>query len=167
LPIGTGIGSPRFKSIENKPYSLLKIRQKMEAIERTTIGAIAIEKINLVRATMNEAYEIKNNLTENILDYKKIIVDLSSCDYIDSTFLGALVYSYRNIITKKGIMVLVIGDTQLSKSFIYREITKMFRVYGSLKEALQNLTEPSDKKPPKRFQQIQLSCTDTIDNYNH
>jgi anti-anti-sigma factor len=139
----------------------------MEAIERTTRGAIAIEKINLVRATMNEAFEIKNNLTEDILDYKKIIVDLSSCDYIDSTFLGALVYSYRNIITKKGIMVLVIGDTQLSKSFIFREITKMFRVYGSLREALHNLTEPADKKPPKRFQQIQLSCADTIDNYNH
>jgi anti-sigma B factor antagonist/stage II sporulation protein AA (anti-sigma F factor antagonist) len=149
------------------PISLLKIRHKMEAIERIIEEGIAVEKINFVRATMNEAFKIKNNLAEDSFDYGKIIVDLSSCDYIDSTFLGALIYSYRNIIARKSIMVLVIGDTQLSKSFIYHEIIKMFRVYGTLIEAIAELNKEEKKHRVEKLQQIQLSCTDTIDIINY
>ena len=138
----------------------------MEAIERNILEGIAVEKINFVRATMNEAFKIKNNLTEDSLDYSKIIVDLSCCDYIDSTFLGALIYSFRNITSRKAIMVLVIGETQLSKSFIYKEILKMFRVYGTLCEAIAELNK-EEKKETKKLRQTQLSCTDIIDIINY
>ena len=107
----------------------------MDAIRRSIIDGIVVEKVNLVRATMNEAYEVKDNLLEDGLDYKKIIVDLSTCDYIDSTFLGALVYSYRKIKENDGIIVLVVGDTFLSTSFMFREISSIFQVYLTLNEA--------------------------------
>ena len=107
----------------------------MDAIRRSIIDGIVVEKVNLVRATMNEAYEVKDNLLEDGLDYKKIIVDLSNCDYIDSTFLGALVYSYRKIKENDGIIVLVVGDTFLSTSFMFREISSIFQVYLTLNEA--------------------------------
>ena len=107
----------------------------MDAIERSVKNGFVIEKVNLVRATLNEAYEIKNNLLEDGLDYDKIIVDLSSCDYIDSTFLGALVYSYRKIKERDGIVVLILGDTFLSTSFIFREISSIFQVYRTVREA--------------------------------
>ena len=42
----------------------------MDAIERSFEDGIAIEKVNLFRATMNEAYEIKDNLIDDIIDYK-------------------------------------------------------------------------------------------------
>jgi len=112
----------------------------MDAIERSFRDGIAIEKVNLLRATMNEAYEIKDNLIDDIIDHKKIIVDLSLCEYIDSTFLGALVYAYRKIREQNGAIVLVLSNSFLSKSFIYKEISSIFQVYHSLEEAIAELT---------------------------
>ncbi len=117
----------------------------MESINRTVQDEIVIEKVNLIRATMNEAFEMKETLNEDMFDFNKIIVDLTSCDYIDSTFLGALVYSLRRIKEQNGTIALVISDNFLSKSFIYHEISSVFRVYYSIKEAVAGLTE-EDKK---------------------
>jgi anti-anti-sigma factor len=111
----------------------------VEAIQRDIKNEIVIEKVNLVRATLNEAYEMKDNLIEDGLDYKKIIVDLSSCDYIDSTFLGALIFSYRKIKERDGQVVLVIGNKGLTNSFIFREISSIFNVYNSINEAIEEL----------------------------
>ncbi len=108
----------------------------MDAIERTFRDGIVVEKVNLFRATMNEAFGMKENLIDDSIDHKQIIVDLSSCEYIDSTFFGALVYAYRKIREQDGAIVLVLSNTFLSKSFIYKEISSIFQVHRSLKEAV-------------------------------
>ena len=113
----------------------------MDVIKRTISNGIVIETVNLVRATLNEAFEMKDNLAEDGLDYDKIIVDLTSCDYIDSTFLGALVYSYKKITENNGKMILVISDSSLSASFIYKEISSIFEVYPTVREAIAKLKE--------------------------
>jgi len=108
----------------------------MNAIHRILRNGVPIERVDIVRATLNEAQEINHNLLDDI-GYKNIIVDLSSCDYIDSTFFGAIVNAYRKIKAKGGSIVLVIGDTFLSKSFIFKDIASVFKVYRSIKEAMQ------------------------------
>lgn len=113
----------------------------MESIKRSVQDGIVIEKVNLIRATMNEALEVKEILSDDMFDFDKIIVDLTSCDFIDSTFLGALVYSYKKIKEKQGTIVLVISSNFLLKSFIHSEITSIFKVYYSVKEAIERLTE--------------------------
>ncbi len=51
---------------------------------------VIVEVVDLTRATLSEADEFKQRLTENIENgYKKIVVDLSDCEFIDSTFLGS------------------------------------------------------------------------------
>lgn len=115
----------------------------MNAIHRILRNGVPIERVDIVRATLNEAQEINHNLLDDI-GYKNIIVDLSSCDYIDSTFFGAIVNAYRKIKAKGGSIVLVIGDTFLSKSFIYKDIASVFNVYRSIKEAMQ-LKQPDQK----------------------
>jgi len=115
----------------------------MNAIHRILRNGVPIERVDIVRATLNEAQEITHNLLDDI-GYKNIIVDLSSCDYIDSTFFGAIVNAYRKIKAKGGSIVLVIGDTFLSKSFIYKDIASVFNVYRSIKEAMQ-LKQPDQK----------------------
>lgn len=111
----------------------------MDTIERSMEDGIAIEKVNLLRATMNEAYEIKDYLIDDIMDHKKIIVDLSLCEYIDSTFLGALIYAYRKIKGQNGAIILVLSNTFLSNSFIYKEISSIFQICNSLSEAIAKL----------------------------
>jgi len=112
----------------------------VDTIVRSVRDGIAIEKVNLVRGTMNEAHEIKDNLIDDIIDHKKIIVDLSLCEYIDSTFLGALIYGYRRIKEQNGIIVLILSNTFLSKSFIYKEISSIFQVRHSLRKAIAELS---------------------------
>ncbi|MEJ2103202.1 MAG: STAS domain-containing protein [Ignavibacteriaceae bacterium] len=115
----------------------------MDSIKRDIKNEIVIEKVNLVRATLNEAYLMKDNLLEDGLDYKKIIVDLSSCDYIDSTFLGALIYSYRKIKEQDGEILLVVGNQGLTNSFIFREISSIFKVCNSIREAMEEMNNCS------------------------
>lgn len=65
--------------------------------KREEIKDIVVYKLNFTRATIKEAQQFRDIVVEDIKSRKlKIIVDLSECDYIDSTFLGALV-----IIVKK------------------------------------------------------------------
>ena len=108
----------------------------MEEISRYNDKNVRIEKVNLVRATMNEAQEIKYNILEDALVFKKIIVDLSDCEYIDSTFFGALVYSYKQIKEKGGNIKLVISNSFMRRTFILGDIEKVFEVYDSLREAM-------------------------------
>ena len=128
--------------------------------KRTVKNRIAIEKVDLVRATLNEAFEMRDNLTEDILDYNRIIVDLTNCDYIDSTFLGVLVYSYKKIKEKGGIMVLVTSNTFLSTSFLYQEISSIFRVYQSINAAIEAVNTDtknvSKTKEPAKIVQTHL-----------
>jgi len=123
----------------------------MDSISRTISNGIVIEKVNLVRATLNEAFELKDNLTEDGFEYNKIIVDLTSCDYIDSTFFGALVYSYKKISENDGKMVLVISDSSLAASFIYKEISSIFDVYPTVREAIANLKESDEEVVSEKY----------------
>jgi len=112
----------------------------MNSIHRIFKNGIAIERINLIRATINESQEIKDNLLDDI-DCKKIIVDLSSCDYIDSTFFGAMVFAYRVLKQQGCSVVLVVSQSYISKSFIFQEISSVFKVYHSMAEAIEALTD--------------------------
>lgn len=111
----------------------------MEGIKRTVNEDIIIEKVNLVRATMNEAQQIKDTLIEDMYESKKIVVDLSSCEYIDSTFFGALVYAYRQIKSENGSISLVVSDTFMIRTFMFRDIERIFKVHNSLQRAIDEL----------------------------
>jgi anti-sigma B factor antagonist/stage II sporulation protein AA (anti-sigma F factor antagonist) len=142
--------------------------RSMNAIHRIFRNGVAIERVDLLRATINEAHEMFGNLIDDITDYNKIIVDLGSCEYIDSTFFGALVNAYRKIREKNGTIVLLLNNSFLFKSFIYREISSVFKVYHSMQDALQVLNKPvkkvvgngdinsNQRKEPAKIVQIHL-----------
>ncbi len=126
----------------------------MNAIHRILRNGIAIERVDVLRATFNEAQEINHNLLDDISDYKKIIVDLTSCDYIDSTFFGAMVSAYRKIKAKGGSIALIIGDTFLSRSYIYKDIASIFTVYHSMKEATHVVQNPEQEENNNDYKNV-------------
>ncbi len=88
---------------------------------------VIVEFVDLTRATLNEADEFKQRLTENIENgYKKIIVDLTVCEFIDSTFLGALVISLKKVTSIGGDLRLVGFQPAVQSMF---ELTRMYRVF--------------------------------------
>ena len=102
-------------------------------------GDVLVEVVNLTRATLKEAEEFKLTLTQDIEEgAKKIVVDISECEFIDSTFLGAMVVSLKKITGIGGDLKLVGFQPAVHSMF---ELTRMYRVFESYKtkeEAVQS-----------------------------
>ncbi len=64
--------------------------------------------------------------------FKKIVVDLSSCEFIDSTFLGSLVVSLKKLTGLGGDLRLVGFQPAVHSMF---ELTRMYRVFESFKSS--------------------------------
>lgn len=105
------------------------------------IGDVIVEIVNVERASVTEANELKERLTDAMEDgYKKIIVDLSECDFVDSSFLGVLVNSLKKVVRLEGDLKLI-GFRPAVKSMF--ELTRLFRVFEtftSLQEAVKSYT---------------------------
>ncbi len=94
-------------------------------------GDIIVEVVNLTRATLKEAEEFKQTLTQDIeMGARKIVVDLAECEFIDSTFLGALVVSLKKITNLAGDLRLVGFQPAVHSMF---ELTRMYRVFEAYK----------------------------------
>ena len=99
--------------------------------ERTTNNKVVVLNVNLLRATLKEAEEFKNQLMEEISKgNKKIVVNLSRCEFIDSTFLGSLVVALKKVTGSGGDLRLVGFQPAVSSMF---ELTRMYRVFESFK----------------------------------
>lgn len=88
---------------------------------------VLVQVVDLTRATLKEADEFKYTLSKSIeKGYRKIVVDLSDCEFIDSTFLGALVVSLKKVTAMGGDLRLV-GFHPAVHSMM--ELTRMHRVF--------------------------------------
>jgi len=108
-------------------------------------GDVIVEVVTLIRATLKEAETFKIRLQEAAAEgFRKIVVDLSECEFIDSTFLGALVVSLKKITVLGGDLRLVGFQPAVHSMF---ELTRMYRVFESYetKEEAINSFRVSDK----------------------
>jgi anti-anti-sigma factor len=102
----------------------------MEFFREQTNDVVVIT-VNIKRATMADAEEFKETLVNEIQrGIKKIIVDLSTCEFIDSTFLGGLVVSLKKLTALDGDLRLVGFQPAVHSMF---ELTRMYRVFESFK----------------------------------
>lgn len=106
---------------------------------RKDLDDVIVLTVNLKRATLVEAEEFKQVLVNEIQrGFKKIVVDLSTCEFIDSTFLGSLVVSLKKLTGLGGDLRLVGFQPAVHSMF---ELTRMYRVFESFKstdEAVQS-----------------------------
>jgi anti-sigma B factor antagonist len=112
----------------------------MESIERKTENYAVVFNVNLLRATLNEATEFRDYLEEAILDTDKdIIVNLGSCEHLDSTFLGVLVSGYKRLKSQNRSLVIIEPVDQSSIFLTLNSIGKIFPLYSSVKVALEDI----------------------------
>ena len=109
----------------------------MEDFETKVIGDITIETVNLIRATYKEAGMFKDILLKDIKrQIKKIVVDLSQCEFIDSTFIGVLVLALKEI-TKINGKLCVVSPSSTTHSILEQTNTlRIFNVFDTLDEAI-------------------------------
>ena len=112
----------------------------MESIERKIENYAVVFNVNLVRATLIEATEFKDLLEETIAENDKdIIVNLSACEHLDSTFLGVLVSSYKKLKGQSRTLVIIEPIEQSSIFLTLNSIGKIFPLYTSVKVALEDI----------------------------
>lgn len=109
----------------------------MEDFEKKIEKDVVVEVVNLSRATWKEASEFKKILEEDVeKKFRKLVVDISQCEFLDSTFLGALVYAKRSL-NKIGGDLKIVEPPSVFK--VLREKTSTLQVfdsYKSLEEAI-------------------------------
>jgi anti-sigma B factor antagonist len=83
------------------------------------------------------APEFKERMVELIEDGKKrIVVDLSSATFIDSTTLGVLVGGVKRLRPAGGSLALVCTDQNITKIFEITGLDRVFPIHASRDEAL-------------------------------
>lgn len=110
-------------------------------IREERLSDIVIFRIDFDRATIGEANLLKDKVNKNLADkWVKIIVDLSTCEYIDSTFLGVLVTSLKKA-TKYGGDVRLVGLTpQVLAMFELTRMYRVFQTYSDIQKAIISYT---------------------------
>ena len=114
----------------------------MDVFEKIYIDDILIIAVNPTRATINEAIVFKTVVKEDINSgYNKLVIDLSKCDYIDSTFFGAIIVASRMLIDI-GYKLKVIKPAVAGEYiFTHTNYLKAFDDYKTREEAIKSFEE--------------------------
>lgn len=114
------------------------------------VGDICIETVNFSRATLKETEVFRNRIKKDIGNGKKnIVVDLSLCDFCDSSFLGALVVcTKKSVSDSRKFSIIIRQGTSLSDIFYATRLDRVFTIYKTREEALKHFDEIIYKTKP-------------------
>jgi len=109
----------------------------MEDFEQKIVDDVVIEIVNLSRATWKEAHQFRQILQADIEKrFRKIVVDISQVEFMDSTFLGTLVLGKRNSLQMGGDIKLVEPVSVFQTLMEKTSTLNVFDSYKSLAEAV-------------------------------
>lgn len=88
--------------------------------------------LNVTEANLTNAEEFKRELLNLITTKEKtVILDLGRVEYIDSSFLGALVAVLKHLLANKAELILVGLKKDISDLFSLIRLDKVFKIYDS------------------------------------
>ena len=98
---------------------------------------ILIEIIKAKELDFRKTMQFKDVLDEDISDgYNNILVDLSECDSIDSSFLGMLVQASKMLKINNGHLKIIGLNASSDNIIICSGFTKLFNVFNSKQSAI-------------------------------
>ena len=101
-------------------------------------GDAVVITVAVTRATLREAKEFKNVVQGEIAKKKfKMVVDLSQCEFMDSTFVGVLVVTLKQISDFGGEMRLVEPASIAHTILLTTRTLNIFNVCATVDEALE------------------------------
>ena len=111
----------------------------MEDFEKIYIDDVFVIAVNLVRSTINEAFEFRKILEDEIsFGHTRLVIDLSNCGQIDSTFFGAIIWAL-GLIADKGHKLKIIKPTISGDDiFTSTNTLSLFDFYKTRDEAIKS-----------------------------
>ena len=102
-------------------------------------------KVNLDRAVIEYAESFKSYFNiEQTLNNNDYIIDLSKALFLDSTFLGAIIYSLKLANSRGADLSIVIDLNKVKILSHLKNLSSVMKIYPSVEEAMKQLkkTEP-------------------------
>jgi anti-anti-sigma factor len=116
----------------------------LEDFEKIYIDGVFVIAVNLPRSTINEAFTFRKIVEEELNSgHTKLVIDLSKCDYIDSTFLGAIIMALNMINDIGGKLRLVKPFNPKESIFITTNTLGLFDVYKTREAAIKSFESDS------------------------
>lgn len=101
------------------------------------INDITIVTVKLSRGTMDSAPQLREFIMKLVNDGEKyIITDLSYCDFMDSSFLGALVAILKKLKSIQGDFKIVLSKKIPEGILSLTKMDKVFDVHKTVEDAL-------------------------------
>lgn len=123
----------------------------MDNFSISTIDDISIVKVDIAAATQRDSQGLWDKMAEgSVFDHTKIIIDLTPCTFIDSTFIGMIVKIFRRVSEKDGHLKLAFPQITNLESFRVIGITKIVECFSSLEDAIESF------KPGASVQKIAI-----------
>jgi anti-anti-sigma factor len=112
---------------------------KVELFTKEKTNDKTIVTINLNRGTMDTAPEIREYMMGIIEEGERFIIgDLSKCEFMDSSFLGALVAVLKKLKSINGDFKIVISKKTPEGILSLTKMDKVFSVYPTVEEAVKS-----------------------------
>jgi len=116
----------------------------MENFTLKIVDHIAIIKVELVSATLRDSQALWDMMDiDSIFEKQRIIIDLSGCTFIDSTFIGMIVKIFRRVNENNGNLKLVFPQITDLESFRVIGITKILECFGTIANAIESYNPDS------------------------
>ena len=126
----------------NNPQIAKRQSVEFEDFTREVVGDVLVESVNFSRATVKEAAIFKDRLVYDILKNNiKIVIDLSHCEYIDSTFLGSLVVVLKKMTERGGEIKYVIPQPSAVYLFKITGLYGVLNLYRNKAEAIESFNK--------------------------
>lgn len=111
----------------------------MEGVEKININNIVILAVELSHSTLLETKKFRTLIDEEInQNHLKVIVDLSKCEHIDSTFLGAIMMTLQKLKEKDGKMKIVEPSNPNEDIFDVTKTHDLFDMYKTREDAVKS-----------------------------
>ena len=110
-----------------------------EYFDKELIDDVVIIAVNNTSATTQHADEISKIIEDEIANkIKKIVVDLSQCKFIDSIFLGALIYASKQMKEASG-QIEIVEPAKLPQELLsIPKALHLLEFYKTREDALKN-----------------------------
>ena len=111
----------------------------MDGFELEIVDGVAVVKVDNHTATLRDAqFLLKTFENESIFDWKRIVLDLSQCTFVDSTFIGMIVKIFRMVNQRNTRLKMVFPQVKDIRSFQLVGISRVIECYESLQDAIES-----------------------------
>jgi anti-anti-sigma factor len=101
---------------------------------------ILIEHVHLSHATKEHAEEFKKFLLNDVRNHNKVLVDLTDCTFIDSTFISSLVTALKTINQKNGTIKILANNNEVHSVLELTGMAKVFDIFSDVDKAVENFS---------------------------